>query len=225
MRLFAAAALASAFLVPASAADWSPGVDVSALAAQARSLVPAAAPAPVPVPVPRLTPFADAETMDYVYGQAVKRSGRPDLPSAERPAVFRVSAADLERIVCAESENSCRMLAAVFDDLGYRVLIREDLDLADASMLSYLIHETVHALQYRQDGPEIFRDCAAVLRTETEAYRVQDAYLKDEGQFLRAGQVLRFFHCDEAVAAKDYAKSKAAWDARTASGRFVLPSR
>lgn len=219
--MIAATALWTLLLVPAraQAPAWDQGVSASAILSAARAAA-AAAPAPPPAAAaePTLTPFVDAELLDYVYEKASGLSGRRSLPPQKRPPVYLVSKADLSLIVCPEAPRNCEMLAAVFDDVGYRVLVRSDLEMNSPFEWSFLIHETVHALQYREDGPEIFRDCAAILKTETEAYRVQDEYLKREGQFFRAGTALRFFHCDEAAAAQDYRRSKAVWDERVRTG-------
>lgn len=161
-----------------------------------------------------LKTYDDPETLEYVSSIAIKLSGKNLLDGDKLPPVYLMSKEDLYRTVCGEDVTNCRNLAAVFDDLGYRILIRDDFDFDSNLDLSFLIHETVHALQYLNLGPEIFRDCSAVLQTETEAYRVQDAFLAREGEFFRAGIALRFFHCDEGLVASDYRKSLGIWKLR-----------
>lgn len=166
--------------------------------------------------------YDDSATLEYVTSIATKFSGKNLLAGDKLPPVFLLSKEELYKTVCG-NEASCRNLAAVFDDLGYRILIRDDFDFDSNLDLSFLIHETVHALQYLNRGPEIFRDCNAILETETEAYRVQDAFLAREGEFFRAGIALRFFHCDEDLAAADYRKSLEIWKLRRRMPKIKKP--
>lgn len=172
---------------------------------------------------PTLTPITDQETKEYLFDKAVRLSGLPAYPTTEMPAMFLISKKDLDREVCPATPESCRNLAAVFDDLGYRILIRDDLDISSnfqAFNYSFVIHELVHSLQYRNRGPEIFNGCAAIYQTELEAYTAQDGYLKEEGEFFRAGIALKYFFCDEEEAKAEYLKSKAVWDYRRSTGKW-----
>lgn len=75
--------------------------------------------------------------------------------------------------------------------------MREDLN-PDKDMISnsFLIHEMVHALQKKtRNDDDMFGTCQKIYQTEKEVYEAQDAFLKSEGQFFRAGNALRFFLC------------------------------
>ncbi|MBL7689205.1 MAG: hypothetical protein JNJ49_14310 [Bdellovibrionaceae bacterium] len=171
-------------------------------------------------------PPIDRETLEYLVGKAARHSGLPALTLNELPPIQFVSEADLNKTVCPDDPENCRQLAAVFDDLGYRILVRDDFDISENFNpydYSFLIHEIVHALQYRSRGAEIFNGCDAVKATEIQAYDAQDSFLKEAGDFHRLGQFIRFsFYCEEETAQKDYLKSKERWDARNASGKFKL---
>lgn len=174
---------------------------------------------------PLLTPVVDKETIEYLFGKAVRLSGIAPYAREEMPPIFSVSKEGLNKIVCPEDPGNCRNLAAVFDDIGYRILVREDLEITSNYKpldYSFVIHEIVHSLQYRARGAEIFNGCSSVFDTEREAYQAQDLYLKEEGEFFRAGSALRFFYCEEEIARADFLKSKAVWDARHSTGKWKL---
>lgn len=140
----------------------------------------------------------------FLLDMAVKLSGLPAIPVAALPPIEPVSRATMQQLVCPEASPGCGAIVALFDTDGQRILYLDSLDLENSSDNSFLVHEIVHVLQYRQRGDTMYADCAALLRTEGEAYRVQNAYLRREGQFLRVGDVLRFTTCgmDKSVAAR-----------------------
>lgn len=158
--------------------------------------------------------MTDHELISYAYQKAVRISGINAYPESKIPPIYIVSKEELGKIVCPEDPGSCDRLAAVFDDIEYRIIVRSDFTFNNAFDDSFLIHELVHTLQYNQNGPEIFKNCQAIYSTEELAYQAQDTYLKEEGAFFRASIALKFFYCDEEIAAKDYAKSKTIWEER-----------
>ncbi len=161
--------------------------------------------------------ISDSEVLEYLFSKAVRLSGLKAYEIKELPPIYVVSTAQLNSEVCPEDPNNCRNLAAVFDDLGYRILIRDDLEISsnfNPMNYSFLIHEIIHSLQYRNFGAEIFNGCEAVFKTEELAYHSQDQYLKEEGDFFRAGMALKYFYCDENIAQSDYLKSKSIWELR-----------
>ena len=137
----------------------------------------------------------DHDLMAYLLGAATSFSGYPSIPVHEAPPVVQLSPAELNRTVCPDDLGSCRSIVAVFETDDYVIYLRDDLDLDNPADNSFLVHELVHVLQYRQQGDAIFADCERTLRTETEAYRAQNRYLKREGQFLRVGASLAFMAC------------------------------
>lgn len=159
----------------------------------------------------------DEETLEYLFSKAASLSGITEFEIDQLPAIYSASKSEMAAIVCPGTLHECDRLAAVFDDLHYRILILDSFDISSNFKpfdYSFLIHEIVHALQYLQRGPEIFKDCDAIYATELEAYTAQDRYLKQEGEFFRSSMALKFFYCEEGVAKSDYEQSKMIWDQR-----------
>lgn len=163
----------------------------------------------------------DEETLTYLFDKARRLSGIENFGIEVVPPLYLVTHEQMNQEVCPETPGQCRNLAAVFDDLNYRILVLEDLKISQNFKpfeYSFLIHEIIHALQYRQSGAEIFKDCQAIYETESLAYHSQDQYLKEEGEFFRPSVALKSFYCDEAEAKGDYLKSKKIWDQRQQEG-------
>lgn len=137
----------------------------------------------------------DSELLVFLLAAAVKHSGLPAVPVNDLPPIHVVPAAIIAGKVCPENPGGCTNLVATFETDEYVILIRDTLDLETAMDNSFLLHELVHVLQYKARGAEIFKDCPTSMRTETEAYKAQNAYLKKEGQFARFGEVLSFTSC------------------------------
>lgn len=135
------------------------------------------------------------DLLAYLLAAAVKWSGLPGIPVEKLPPIQIVSAEYISSQVCPEDKDGCGNLAAIFDTERYAILVRDTLDMEKTLDNSFLLHELVHVLQLKSHGPDIFKDCLASMRTETEAYRAQNAYLKREGQFARFGEILRFTTC------------------------------
>ena len=135
------------------------------------------------------------DLLAYLLAAAVKFSGLPGLPVEKLPPIQSVSAEYISSEVCPDDKDGCSNLVAIFDTEHYLILVRNTLDMEKALDNSFLLHELVHVLQLKARGPDIFKDCLASMRTEAEAYRAQNAYLKREGQFARFGEILRFTTC------------------------------
>lgn len=146
----------------------------------------------------------DSALIAFLLDMAVKFTGLPAIPPSELPPFQAVSRAEMQRLVCPEAAPSCGAIVALFDTDRYRILYLENLDPENAADNSFLMHEIVHVLQYHQRGEAIYADCSTLLKTEGQAYRAQNAYLRREGQLMRVGEVLRFTTCasDRAVAAR-----------------------
>lgn len=139
--------------------------------------------------------MVSAELLAFLVDLAAKLSGYPPIPVDELPPIEVMSEAKLAETVCPEAAADCGNIAAIFETERYVIYLRDSLDLDSAADNSFLLHELVHVLQHKARGDAIFVDCATTLRTETEAYRAQNAYLRREGQFLRFGEVLGFMSC------------------------------
>jgi hypothetical protein len=146
----------------------------------------------------------DTALITFLLDLAVKFTGLPAIPVEALPPFQPVSRAEMQRRVCPEAAPGCGAIVALFDTDHYRILYLEQLDPESPADNSFILHEIVHVLQYRQGGDAIFADCSTMLRTEGQAYRAQNAYLRREGQLMRVGEVLRFTTCasDRAIAAR-----------------------
>jgi hypothetical protein len=142
------------------------------------------------------TSVIDANLLVYLLSAAVKFSGLPAIPVAQLPSIRLVSAEYISSKVCPDDKNGCTGLVAVFDTDDYVILVRDSLDLETTFDNSFLLHELVHVLQFKSRGAAIFRNCLTAIRTESEAYKAQNAYLQHEGQFARFGEGLRFATCE-----------------------------
>lgn len=158
----------------------------------------------------------DTALIAFLLDMAVKFSGLPAIPVEALPPFQPVSRAEMQRLICPESTPSCGTIVALFDTDQYRILYLEQLDPENSTDNSFLMHEIVHVLQYRQRGDAIYADCSALLQTEGQAYKAQNAYLRREGQLMRVGEVLRFTTCaaDRSVAAHAPAGGAAAQNPR-----------
>lgn len=159
----------------------------------------------------------DEDNLQYIFGKASRLSGITKFTLKDMPPIFVVPEETITELVCNGDHYECKNLAAIFDDIKYRILIKDSFDLSDnfdPFGYSFLIHELIHALQYLDRGPEIFKNCDAVFETESEAYHAQDKFLKEEGNFFRAAMALKYFYCDEEIAKKEYAKSLKVWQER-----------
>jgi len=139
--------------------------------------------------------MVSADLIAYLLPLAAKLSGYPAVPLQDLPPIRQMPPAQISREICPEDASHCQGMVAIFDTDRYQILIRDNLDLDNPSDNSFLLHELVHVLQYKARGEEIFVDCPATMKTETEAYRVQNRYLGMEGQFMRVGDALAFMTC------------------------------
>lgn len=137
----------------------------------------------------------DSTLLAYLLSAAANLSGYPAVALEDLPPIVRISAAEMRQEFCGDGQRSCANMAALFDGDGKRILLRDDLDLDHPGDNSFLVHELVHVLQHRQRGERIFAGCHETLRTEREAYAVQNRYLKREGAFLRFGEGLALMGC------------------------------
>lgn len=137
----------------------------------------------------------DASLIAFLLQAAVSNSGYPPIELEGLPPIRAVSREVIAEEICPSKPAECRGMVAVFDTDRYRILYSDELNAENAADNSFLLHELVHVLQFKANGEKIFASCEAAMKTETEAYRAQNAYLKKEGQFLRFGETLAFTSC------------------------------
>lgn len=137
----------------------------------------------------------DTALIAFLLAAAVRITGLPAVQLGELPVFVALPAEELERQVCPAGDGGCRGIAAYFDSLHYRILYRDTLALEEPLDHSYLLHEIVHVLQHRQFGSAMYADCRATLRTEAQAYRAQDLYLRASGEQAQVGGILHKVAC------------------------------
>ncbi len=137
----------------------------------------------------------DPSLILFLLQAAVSNSGYPTIAVESLPPIRAVSRDTIAKEICPTKPADCQGMVAVFDTDGYRILYSDELDAENAADNSFLLHELVHVLQFKANGEKIFATCEAAMKTETEAYRAQNKYLKKEGQFLRFGETLAFTTC------------------------------
>jgi len=148
----------------------------------------------------------DASLIAFLLELAVKFTGLPAVPVDQLPPLRAVSRAEMRAIACGDAPAGCGEVVALFDADRYGIFYLDMLDPQDADDNSFLLHEIVHVLQYRQSGAAMYASCDALLSTEAQAYRAQNAYLRREGRLMQVGAVLQATTCaaNNAVAAGKY---------------------
>lgn len=139
--------------------------------------------------------MVDVELLAYLLAAAVRLSGLDPMPVGQLPPIQQMTASVLQESACPRRSADCTDIAAFFDHARYRILLRDDLDLASSTDNSFLVHELVHVLEHRAKGARFLADCADSLRSEREAYRVQNAYLGERGRLERHGDMLSHMDC------------------------------
>lgn len=126
---------------------------------------------------------------------AIHLSGLPAIPASELPPVHLLPRSELDKTVCPSAPMRCAGLTAAFDIQRYRILMDDKLHLNDDYDASFLVHEMVHVLQFRNGGSTGFTSCEAVVESERQAYAVQNAYLREHDQPGNEGAMLKFSPC------------------------------
>lgn len=139
--------------------------------------------------------MVDSAIIAHLFSVAAALSGYPALAEPDRPLLRLMTPAALVEEVCPDAPSDCEELVALYDRERHQVLLRSDLDLQDAADNSFLVHEFVHVLEARHKGATYQQDCMATLRSEREAYRVQNIYLDREGRTERHGGMLAHRVC------------------------------
>jgi hypothetical protein len=138
--------------------------------------------------------------MAYLLAAAVRLSGYPGIAIEELPPILLLPPAELSAQSCPDRSDKCARVAAAFEPGEYVIYLRDTLNLEDPADNSFLVHELVHVLQWKRDGDTVFGSCERALESEREAYRVQNAYLKQQGRLARHGHALTFASCEESPA-------------------------
>lgn len=141
----------------------------------------------------------EQESIVWLFSKAQKHSGLVSkLSSPLDLKIYLVSTEELSTIACKETPKDCQGMAGLYDTKTKQIYLRSDLNPStDKIGGSFLLHEMVHSIQNEyQSDEEMFGTCEKLYATESLAYTAQDKFLKEEGQFFRAGNTLRFFLCN-----------------------------
>lgn len=144
----------------------------------------------------------DRELLADLLAAAIRISQLPGIPVEALPPVTPVTAQVLVDKVCPEQPERCRNMAALFDTEAYEIYVRKPVDLRNPITLSFIVHEMVHVLQFKQGGHGQFESCQAVLASEQQAYKTQNVFLYENGSDWREGFSLRFMTCPPESPAK-----------------------
>ena len=135
------------------------------------------------------------ELLTDLLAAAIRISQLPGIPADQLPPVIPVNAQFFIDKVCPDQPQRCRSTAALFDTEAYEIYVRKPIDVQSPITLSFVVHEMVHVLQFKQGGHTRFEGCQAVLDNEQQAYKVQNIFLYENGSDWREGFSLRFMTC------------------------------
>ena len=139
------------------------------------------------------------ETVAYLLIFAVTHSGLAAPPVL--PSIQQMPKTEMLALVCADEPPDCPTsnIVAAFLPHTYRIVALDtfDFDLEEFDA-SFLVHELVHAAQYWADS-KFIETCEKAYAAETQAYKVQNEYLREHGQLYVAGAAMKFFHCDKEI--------------------------
>ena len=135
------------------------------------------------------------ELLTQLLAAAIQLSGLPAIHVSELPPIVMLSRRVLNETVCSSAPVRCSGLIAAFDTQRYRIVVDEKLDFGDPDDDSFLVHEFVHVLQFKQSGSVGFTSCNAIVKSEREAYAAQDLYLREHGKLAQYGVNMRFTRC------------------------------
>lgn len=138
----------------------------------------------------------DALSLEMLLAVAVRLSGLGPMAVAELPPIEWRTPAQLRAEACPDAPERCEPLVALFDEDGPRILLSSELNLQLASDRSFVVHELVHAIEARRQ-PVDHGSCPASLASERRAYRVQNAYLREQGSVQRHGRMLMHAVCTQ----------------------------
>lgn len=138
----------------------------------------------------------DLALLSYLTAIAVQLSGYPAPDPSAMPRIESVPAAQIGARACPQQPESCQGIVAFYDPAAERIVVRADLDLDQPSGQSFLVHELVHVLQHRHHPRAMaVTACERMLRSEREAYRVQNQFLVQQGVLERHGEQLSRVTC------------------------------
>ncbi|KQW67933.1 hypothetical protein [Methylibium sp. Root1272] len=137
----------------------------------------------------------DAALLSYLLAAAARLSGYDPVPLEDLPSIQQLPASVIRSQVCPVQPQTCADMIAIFDNTRSRILISDELDPRNGHDSSFIVHEFVHVLEYRRKASQYQADCEETLASERTAYRVQNAYLREQGRPERYGGLLQQMVC------------------------------
>lgn len=143
----------------------------------------------------------ERETLEWLWPKAQRFSGIKSVhgDSYGHLPIYKVTKEEMTKEVCPTDPQNCRNLGAAYETEKKYILLRGDLSPeSDIMSASFLLHEFTHALQNEtRTDEQMYGTCARLKQTELEAYDAQNAFLKDEGAFFRAGIGMHMMVCKD----------------------------
>jgi hypothetical protein len=123
-----------------------------------------------------------------LLAMAIRFSGLQGMPPEQLPFFEPMTAAQLEITQCRYVATGCDGLVAVYDHENYTIIYLDTFDENDPEDNSFIVHEMVHVLQYRDNRVPHPMTCRDISRLENQAYSAQNAYLRYMGSSSRWGR-------------------------------------
>lgn len=144
----------------------------------------------------------EQETLRWIWKKAQQFSGIQSKHHTESPyhlPVYIVTKSKMNKEMCPDEPQNCRKLVGAYDTGAKRILLHNDfVPEEDTISASFLLHEFIHALQNETISDEyMVGTCSCLRRMEQEAYDAQNAFLRAEGAFFRAGIGMRMMVCPD----------------------------
>ncbi len=144
----------------------------------------------------------EQETLQWLWQKAQQFSGIQSIYHVDCPyhlPIYIMTKSTMNREMCPDDPQHCRNFVGAYDTGEKRILLHNGLlPEDDIISASFLLHEFVHALQNETISDEgMSGSCSRLRIVEQEAYDVQNAFLKSEGAFFRAGVGMRLMVCPE----------------------------
>jgi hypothetical protein len=133
--------------------------------------------------------------MDRRRRPVARLSGYDPVPLEDLPSIQQLPASVIRSQVCPVQPQTCADMIAIFDNTRSRILISDELDPRNSHDSSFIVHELVHVLESRRKASGYQQDCEETLASERTAYRVQNAYLREQGRPERYGGLLQQMVC------------------------------
>ena len=131
----------------------------------------------------------------YILSTAVKLSGLAPLPQEGAPEFVAKPIKILREEACHSEIPNCERAMAYYDINNNQIIFPDHFNLDSYIHCSFLVHESVHALQAAKYGKKMYDSCAALVQTENLAYDVQNRYLFENGEFAKFANPIRFMKC------------------------------